>query len=514
MPGGATSATATLISTLPYTDADTCTLATPLWYRYTSPTPAVPNVIAVFVYTADRVHVGSNPVMPLDTQVYSPNDSTLIMGSAATNIGIRNKDIQVPMTAGATYYFKITSAFGDHPYTISVLAAPSLSAPAGSIFVNDDGAGSTVSTGNAIPFPLALLSAIDGTVLRFVNPFPSGENGDVIATGAHIGRILVHDRFNANHSARDHLALYDSQFTLIADLSYGATTGLRYPIRTNKSLATKFYVGQPADPAHAGKATVTTVTSAGAFGATTWVLPLAGLAGIAPSLDETILYHSGQSSPTNSPVGRWDLVNNVALTNLAAGLGATWVTQDDILVLADGTIVVSYESTSVLTAPVVKHYAADGTVLNTYTLTGSRSQDVRLAYALDDPISFWVWTKLGPSSSAGNGLSRFRNVKVSDGSTLTTFDCQQYGGGVWFGAVTATPSPRFGHSESCPFLIIRQAFPSVAPPPAPPACVHACLLTEAPITGGGQACQSTLTAETGGGQACRLPDTPGVECAE
>jgi hypothetical protein len=462
MAGGTTAGTATIISSLPYTDSDTVTQATPLWYRYTSPTPAVPNVMAVFVYTADRVHVGSNPVMPLDTQVYSPDAATLIMGSAAVNIGIRNKDIQIPMTAGATYSVKVTSAFGSHPYTISALAAPSLLAPAGSIFVNDDGLGSPVSSGNAIPFPLALLSATDGTVLRFVNPFPSGENADVIATGAHIGRILVHDRFNPNHSARDHLALYDAQFTLIADLTYGATTGLRYPIRTNRALPTTFYVGQPADPAHAGKATVTTVTSAGAFGPTTWVLPLAGLTGIAPSLDETILYHTGQTTPTNSPVGRWDLVNNVALSTLAPGLGATWVTQDDILVLADGTIVVTYESTNVLTVPIIKRYAANGTVLNTYTLTGSRSQDVRLASALDDPVSFWVWTKLGTAPTQGNGLSRFTNLKVSDGTTLHTFDCQQYGGGVWFGVVTATPSPRFGHSESCPFLILRVAVPTVA----------------------------------------------------
>src|SRR5213592_1593676 len=100
MPGGTASATATLISPLPYTDNGTVTLATPLWYKYIVPaTPASPdpNVIGVFIYTADRIFQPGLPVMPLDTRVYSPNDSTLIMGSVAVNSGIRNKAFQVPM---------------------------------------------------------------------------------------------------------------------------------------------------------------------------------------------------------------------------------------------------------------------------------------------------------------------------------------------------------------------------------------------------------------------------------
>src|ERR1043165_1135329 len=282
----------TVIASLPYTDSQTAT-TTGCWYVYTAPTPVDPNVLGLFVYTADTV--AGQPAVT--STLFSPDTVT---NTDYTNI--RNKAFQVPMTAGVSYYLKVRAVTGSHAYTLSVLAAPSAVAPAGSLWVNDD----------TLRHPLALISSTDATPLRFVTPFPNGENADVIASGAFTGSVLVHNRFNDSGSASDHLLLYDSQMTLLADLSYGATTGDRYPIRTNKALSTTFYVGKPTDAAHGNKATVTTVTTAGAFGPTTWVLPAAGLMAIAPSRDETVLYFTGQTSTVNSPIARWDLVNNVA----------------------------------------------------------------------------------------------------------------------------------------------------------------------------------------------------------
>jgi hypothetical protein len=157
--------------------------------------------------------------------------------------------------------------------------------------------------------------------------------------------------------------------------------------------------------------------------------------------------------PLNSPVQRWDLINNVALSDLAAGVaGATGF--NDVLVLNDGTILTGYAKPG---DAFVRRYSTAGAVLNTYDFGNSVGDSPnRLAYALDDPASFWVWLHL-PS---GGGTSRFQNVRVSDGAILTTFDVVPFELGVYVGAPTATPT-RFGSSQSCPFLVMRPAAPTV-----------------------------------------------------
>jgi len=427
MPGGATAASATIISSLPYSDSDTTTTFAGKWYVFT-PTTSLVTVVGGLVASA---------VAGFQGMVYSPTSVTAYPpGFVAAP---KAKPFQFPVVAGTPYYINVKNQIG--AYTFTLIAAPNLSAPAGSIFVNDDHAG----------YPLALLSVTDGSVLHFVAPFPAGENGDVIAVGAHLGRLLVHDRLD------DHLKLYAPDFVLLADLAYTSTGDPKYPISADQARS-QFYVGKPVDPAHSSQATVTTVTSAGAFGPHTWVLPAAGLTGIAPNVAGTILYHVGQSGNgfnTNSPVGRWDLINDVALSDLAPGLGSTWATLFDIRVLADDTIVVTYQSTTPSTAPVIKHYATDGTVLHTWTMTGDRSTDVHLASALDDPVSVWIWTK-------NAGVSRFTNKRTSDGTTISAFTVREFEIGVWLGTTTPPASPeRFGHSFSCPFLILRATAPAI-----------------------------------------------------
>src|SRR5438128_4060864 len=433
MPGGATSSSPTVISTLPYTDTDTVTQGSPKWYLYTAPTPVNPVEFGCFVSTPD--FSGLTPLV--FTQVFSP--TALIQ---LTNYAAMRKPFQVALAAGMAYYLRVSGSGAGvpHAYTISVYAGPTASAPAGSLFVSDDTAG----------FPLAILSGSDGTVLRFVSPFPAGESADVIATGAHQGRILVYDKSTA------HLVLYDPQFTVLTDIAYRSLADLSdhtFSIRTNRAIST-FYVSDPKDTGHGNKQTVTTVSSAGVLGPTTWVLPNQGPlidGGLAPSLDETILYVVNSANTNAAPVNRWDLVNNVALSDLVAGI--VGYSTYEILVLADGTLVVMYQNNTSANAPMAQHYAANGTTLNTYTFTGSASFDTRLASAPDDPVSFWAWTKL----ATGTGLSRFTNVQVSDGAVLTTFDALQYQRGVYNTSVgtNLNPQPRFGHSESCPFLITR-----------------------------------------------------------
>ena len=101
-----------------------------------------------------------------------------------------------------------------------------------------------------------------------------------------------------------------------------------------------------------------------------------------------------------------------------------------------------------------KRYTAAGAVLNTYSFgSNHRSLLPRMAYALDDPVSFWMWNH--PDTPAG--FSLFHNVRVSDGVVLTTLTVAEFEGGVYEPAASATPTARFGMSFSCPFLVTRAA---------------------------------------------------------
>src|SRR5206468_2435894 len=164
-----------------------------LWYVYT-PASNIPPVIGALV---------TSTASGLSTRVRSPDSVTVYPAGFAS--APRTKPCQIPVVAGTPIYFNIANGVG--AYTFSLIDGPNLTVPRGSIFVNDDHAG----------WPLALLSIMDGSVLQLRSLFPAGENADVIASGAHTGRILVHDR------ADDHLKLYSLSFVLLADLAYNST---------------------------------------------------------------------------------------------------------------------------------------------------------------------------------------------------------------------------------------------------------------------------------------------------
>src|SRR5436190_1468127 len=425
MPGGATSGTATLITSLPYNDADTVPTTAGLWYRYTAPASGIPNAISVFAYAATL----SNQRL----RVFSPDAVTAYPASDPGN-WVNSRPLQIMLEAGVTYYLNVYNQTG--AYTLSVIAGPNDFVPVGALLVPND-----------VPnYPAAILSATDGHVLRFIHP-----------------------------------------------IRWGRTSGL-------------FYVMQATDPLSGGDGSVTTVTADGAFGPTTWNLSNTwNVASIAPSGSETILYGARNTFGTINTLAQWDLVNNVALPDLAPAVSSFRI--QDLLVLGDDTILVAYVWFVANHTPILRRYAPDGTLLNTYTLTGSQSTEVRLARALNDPVSFWVWTRTNATESLSGPttLNKFSNLQADDGTILLTFSQPQFTHGGYQGAKSATPLARFGAAESCPFLILREEIPPAAPieppepPPMPPACVHACVVTDpAPISGGGQ--------------GCRAPDAPAVEC--
>lgn len=374
-----------------------------VWYKYVAQTGDV--VIGVFGF-------GDLVAYSPTVTVFSPDGATAYLSLAAVN-----RPLQLPVIVGNTYYFRFSSGnVAAALLHLSVRRGPKNTAPTGAVLINDDTPG----------LPAALLSALDGTMLHFRQPFAAGEGGDVLNTGE-----LCFEEFTDGT-----VTFYDKNGAVVLASAFA---GYRM-ISTNKT--TTFYLGHKGGGLVLAK--VTTASALGVAGPTTWTFAAAGLTGMAPSPDETILYYTGSGGSVAAAVKRWDLVNNVALTDLVAGI--VGFTTNDIVVLSDGTGLVLYYSSDPTR---VRHYSTAGATLNTYTFTGAMTTTTRICRAIDDPTSFWIFLKLT------TGFARIQNIKVSDGSTLTTFDIVNFEGGAYQGAATATPSAFFGPSQSCPILIAR-----------------------------------------------------------
>jgi hypothetical protein len=397
---------ATVISALPFSTTqnvhDSGTTYT-VWYTYT---PASSGVYGVWAFG--------------DLTTYTPQVK-LYTGPASAPVLVtthsQNKPFQVYLTGGTEYFFEIVTNGGNpSPASLafSVLAAPSQLAPVGSLIINDDTDG----------FPAAVLSSTTGAVIAYKQPFPAGEGGAALTNG----RTIFSDEFG------DTLQIFDPSLGLLTTIP---TPEGRFALTSDRDQY--FYAG--ADNG------VIRIDQNGTIGPTTWALGSTGLWSMAVSLDNTILYYV--ESGSNKPIKRWDLSNNVALSNLAAGIASHQATQD-MLVLEDGSIVVGYNGSTFIG----KRYDASGSVLNSYTFDASfASSTNRLAIAPDSPTSFWIWSH---QVSGGNSLntSLFKRIKTSDGTTVTSFSAVTYELGTYTGNATATPEARFGHSFSCPLVVL------------------------------------------------------------
>jgi len=370
------------------------------------------------------------------TDTYQPrvrvfdDQEALYLSLDATNI-----PLQMPVSAATLYYLQIRSPYGNVPTTavlnLEMELFEELSVAAGYIAITDDTAG----------LPLALLSPSDGSPRKFVQPFPNGEQGIILPP---TGNMCVEDADVGN------VKIYSSTFAFIATPAITFTGNI---VISSNGVDT-WYVADSA----AGASTIRTVDEAGAVGATTWNVGAGvGLTAMAPNLAETILYYN-DATGSSSIVKKWDLVGDASLGTFAASIANYLV--HDILNVADGTFLISYQKNSATKDLKVLRYNAAGTVLNTYNFGSDiASFDQRMCLALDDPNSFWMWIH----QLAETGVSRFINIKLSDGSTLADFEAVTYESGMYGAAPVDPPLARFGHSNSCPIMVLRKGFYTTYP---------------------------------------------------
>lgn len=350
--------------------------------------------------------------LPSTAAMRGPEGSPAVIQSGGSNLTIL---VSVTERVGEVIYLRISTNAGNPTpanLTLSLEVKTDASVPVGSIAVNEDNDG----------YPAVFFNSSTGATITYRQPFPASDFADVLPNG----RLL------ALNLATDTWTLFDANLNAIATPAVG--TGFT---RVSSNQRDTFYVG------NATTGVVKTVGIDGTVGATSWDVG-ATLWAIAPSWDDTILYYVAVATAA-APIKRWDLVTDMALSDLAAGV-ADHTSTKTLMVTGDNEILAGYRKTTATADYFCGLYTALGATVDTFSF--GTTQLNQMNHAIDDPNSFWVWL------FNSDATFTFRNIKISDGSTLGEITTQDYTGGVYQGSVTATPD-RWGNSSSCQFWITR-----------------------------------------------------------
>jgi hypothetical protein len=417
MPSNTSPATA-IVVTLPATvtvdlfDA----IGTGLWYAFTPTSDADP------CYVGARVL----PNPPDEFAKLSAYKSLALLPISA--FGAMEVDsfdpMQVPVSAGNTYYFKIISVIppsGSVMATFTLIAPPSLPAAIGSIIVPDDG----------FPFPAVMIGRDSETVVRAF-PYASGENGDILP--AQITLMEAKDGTGGVQTVN----LYDAEFNLLAEIE--PPSGRSFGGDISADQVDTFYTISTDSP-------VTSLLLQGISntGASTgsWTLPGTAFAQLSVAPAGTILYWS--SAAVNGAIHRFDIPGNAALSDLVSGV-ATFNTHE-IMTLADGSILVAYRKVPE-TSDFIRRYSAAGAALMDYAV-GTYASGFIIDHMARDPggaAAFWVWLQ-----TASNDTSKFIKVDTAAGTRSETVTIHNFEHGL---ALFPEDTQDFGPSQSCPFFLL------------------------------------------------------------
>lgn len=332
---------------------------------------------------------------------------------------------QWPSEAATEYFIRALAVDAtDNPAFLVLNLQLHISTPvlAGDILVNDDSPG----------FPVAILSASENYIVkRFIQPFPAGEEGDILPNG----NMLLED------ADGDQIKSFRANFNIIASIPNPAGTTVG-SIRSNRGL-NNFYVAYEDAPA---AVTVYTINGQGTT-LSSLIATLTGtsaIGGMAASNNGGILYYA--KAPANEPIRTWNLSTNLAGANLLAAV-PNYQTRA-ILVLPDDSLLISYYRGGIDTY--VKHVDSTGVTLHTYNYGADNISNPRLCFWLNN-LSFVIWLQRG---SPNIGVMRFVRTQISDGVALFTRDHENFEAGVYQIDPASPPRARYGCSFSCPMFVL------------------------------------------------------------
>lgn len=311
-----------------------------------------------------------------------------------------------------------------------------MSYPNGSILILSDLA--DTDQGDA-----AVISGVDGSTLDQLGTFPNASLGDQVRSGIFAVTAETGTPGNATINA---INLYDQTLTQVAhitSITVSPAMSRLSPIQSNGT--TQFYIGA-VPTTGAANVVVHRVNASGVVDGTTWTLPNPGastLAALAPNLDDTILYWGAHLGIANlGVIHRWDLVNNVALSDLVAmGTDIDFTSKMFVTYAGDLLVLVSNSDDYQ-----VRRYAANGSLLMTYDLGEAGAFDTPEMWRDLDDQRFWV---RGFYDATGH-TSTFKKLDLSTGTVLTTFTVTDLEGGgdvpttcpvIMLGSSIVTPQP-------------------------------------------------------------------------
>jgi hypothetical protein len=407
-----------------------------VWYKYTAQTGD--NVIGVFAHSDDLALY--KPVLEL----FTPDAVT-----AFPMMGSYNVPAQFPVTAGHVYYLRITSYTGNVAtahLTIEGYRQTPIAMAGSAILIPDDVPG----------YPMAIIDTSTGAVSRFVQGIPAGETAAQWTTGEFA--LEAWTIFPSQTTSR--LRAYSSSLTQLFETVLDPVRFQRCHLSSNRHDNWYVLLGNVV----AGTApTIQRLNGAGAVTATWSLTPFSSMSGtyyrprsLATSRTDTIAY-IGETGDRN--VKRWDLVANVALSDLVANLPGYYPLE--LLVLADESVVVCWWTqldNGHHGDVILRRYSSSGTLLTDYGSFGD-CQDPRIASAAADPASFWLDQK--PYPMTAEATITVKEIRASDGAVLTSVSTVGFEQGKYAGTATLTPPALFGRSESCPIVIMP---PGMLPP--------------------------------------------------
>ena len=251
--------------------------------------------------------------------------------------------------------------------------------------------------------------------------------------------------------------LYDADLNLTHTTTGSVVAGQTAVSPVSGDQNGTFYLAQGVA---ATNSVISTISTDGVVGGTTWTLPADSIfmSAMGVTRDGTTLYYC-RETVGSSAVHAYDLSGDAPLSDLVASGGGSTKRGRDIKILSDGTILTVYRNGATSADWQVRRYNSAGVLQNTYALGTSSSGLVpRIAIGPDDPTSFWAMT--WPTGTGSGSTSKFQRFTVATGVVSTTIEVDQKG-------ASASGAPMFGPSQSCPLLLIQASSPTPTPE-APP----------------------------------------------
>lgn len=418
-----------------------------LWWKITPPAwvTALGIRIAAATIPSDLYPVLSvwSGVPPALTQI---NEQLCLLGGSIDNTIIT----QINVVPGETYYFLFTDGGGvDDPGSdleISFEVAPSDTASAGTFVVSNDTSG----------FPTAFIDRNTGAILRIMG-WPAFEMSELLPNGT-LG--IVAERLL--DAMADRIEIRDAQLQLVHTVQGGTLPATFDPISPLSSDGVDTFYLLLNDGM--GNPSIYQIGADGAVGSTIWNI-LSALqpnaqppSGVAISPDETIAYFLYKTTlgTRGLRIGRWDLINDVALSQLNVTLLVNENVGRDLL-LIDGFLYAVYQGPGGTADHFIRKYdATTGVIVTTFgpfTSFGSVPRITR------DFVSGQIVLMHWPDGVDEGDNTYMRMIRTSDmtqvGAAVQTLLKQAF----------ETGEPMYGPSQSCPLIVLLNE----VVPPEPPA---------------------------------------------